>query len=106
MLMFHIYLFCFLVTNFFTTTCPFEGTYYEKYSGQGSVFETLNELSESKFMCAAACSQSQHVCIGFKYEEKKTCKLLNNVIPRSPSNETEEMWVSETWIAGKCFIFQ
>ena len=102
--MFHIYLFCFLIPNFFTTTCPSEGTYYEKYSGEGSVFETLNELSLSRIMCAAACSQSQPVCIGFKYEKKKTCELLNNVIPGSPSQHTEEMWVAETWIAGNFFI--
>ena len=94
--MFHIYLFCFLTTHFFTITCSSKGTYYEKYSGEGSVFETLNKLSGSRVMCAAACSQSQSVCIGFKYEEKKTCQLLNNVIPGPPSNETEEMWLSET----------
>ena len=81
-------------------TCPPEGTFYEKYSGQGSVFKSLSELSGSMVKCSSACLQYQPVCIGFRYEENKICELLDDVIPGSPAEGRQEMYVSENSMAG------
>ena len=78
-------------------TCPKDGTFYEKYSGQGSKFKSLPKISVSMVKCSSACLQYQPVCIGFRYKENKICDLLFDV---SHQKKVEEMWVSENWIAG------
>ena len=100
MVMFQMYLVFLIIPNCLTTTCPSQGTFYEKYSGKANVFESHSEFSKSMVKCSAACLQSQPHCIGFKYEENKLCELIDVVIRGSPSKESEEMWISETWIAG------
>ena len=100
MAMFQMYLVFLIIPNCLATTCPSQGTFYEKYSGQGNLLESHPEFSKSMVKCSAACLQSQPHCIGFKYKENKLCELVDDVIRGSPSKESEEMWISETWIAG------
>ena len=69
------------------------GTFYEKYSGQGNVFMTSPADTHSVFECGAACARSQPRCIGFTFQKKKSCELLDSLIPGSSISKN-------TWISG------
>ena len=69
------------------------GTFYEKYSMQGKVFTSSPTCTHSHVECAAACIRSQPRCIGFTFEKKKSCDLLDSLIPGSSTSKN-------TWISG------
>ena len=72
------------------------GTFYEKYSGQGNMFVPSSAMpvdTDTVFECARACIRSQPRCIGFTYEEKKFCEILDSLIWDSSTSKN-------TWISG------
>ena len=79
------------------TTCPKEGTYY-KYSGLYRAFKTVPESVSSIRKCISECQYSRTLCIGISYDQmKKTCELLDRIIPGSP---LEEESTKQTWVTG------
>ena len=69
-------------------------TRYKKHLGQGNMFMTSPKATRSSIECAKTCTHSQPRCIGFSYEKKKYCDLLDGVIEGSSTSKN-------TWISGK-----
>ena len=87
------FLLYFLFTTYMIITQTDSGTVFEKFSGEGNVFNSSSAGKYSAFECARECIQSQPLCIGFTYEDKKSCQLLDSVIRNSSSSDN-------TWISG------
>ena len=69
------------------------GTFYEKYTGEGNMFMSSAAYTDSASKCALWCIQSQSRCIGFTFEKKISCDLLDSLILGSSTS-------NNTWISG------
>ena len=83
---------------FYISTCLMQmptdsQTRYKRYSGQGNMFMSSPKTTRSSMECAKTCTQSQPRCIGFTFEKKKSCDLLESLTPGSSTSKN-------TWISG------
>ena len=84
------------------TTCSNNGTNYKKYRRLVNTFKSVPESAGSMVRCISECQLSLPLCIGVSYDEvKKTCDLLDSVMPGSSKEEENS---KQTLISGN-YIF-